>query len=62
MKGIKVNITVNKGTDIKTACDSAKMLSELSKQEIDFVFNGVTITTVNKSINEMVQTYTTQQS
>ena len=60
MKGIKINIIVNKGVDIQTACDSAKILSEVAKQEIDFMFNGVRITTENKSINEMVKMYTTQ--
>lgn len=48
MKGITIEIKVNKGTTIQVACDSAKILSEAANQEIVFNFNGVQITTQNQ--------------
>ena len=58
MKGLNISVEVTKGTTVQVACDSAKELSELCKQEIDFTFNGVKITTQGKSINEMIESYT----
>ena len=45
MIGITVKIEVKKGASIQNACDSAKVLSEYLKEEIEFTFNGVKITT-----------------
>ena len=47
-----------KGSDIQTVCGEVKELSEFLKQDIYFEFNGVSISTLNKSINEMVESYT----
>ena len=61
MRGIHIEIQVNRGTTIQVACDSAKELSEKVNQVIEFTFNGVRITTANNSINEMVESYNKQR-
>lgn len=61
MRGITINISVNRGTTVEIACDSVKELSEKANQEIVFEFNGVKISTENKSINEMIASYNKQR-
>lgn len=61
MKGLIVTITPQRNTDIRTACESAKELSEFIKTDIEFEFNGVRITTKNMSINEMIDSYLKQR-
>ena len=61
MKGLVVSVDPQNGTNIQTACGSAKELSELIKQDLDFYFNGVRITTKNQSIQEMVNSYAIQR-
>jgi len=56
---ISVKITPIKGRSIEKVCGDVKELSEFLKSEIVFEFNGVPITTENKSINEMVLSYST---
>jgi hypothetical protein len=58
MNNIEVKITPVKGSDIQKVCGEVKELSEFLKQDIYFEFNGVSISTLNKSINEMVESYT----
>ena len=62
MRGINVIIEVRKGTTIQDACDSVKVLSEFIGEDIEFKFNGNVITTKNKSINDMVDSYLKQRT
>lgn len=50
------------GAKIGEVCSDAKALSEVIDAKIEFVFNGVLLSTENMSINEMVDKYETQQS
>ena len=59
LKGVLITLEPQKGASIRAVCDSAKELSEFLKQEFKFQFNGVPLTTLNMSINEMVEKYTT---
>lgn len=59
LKGIFVKLEPQKGANIQTVCDSAKELCEFLKQDVEFEFNGVPLTTRNLSINEMVEKYST---
>lgn len=54
---IEVSVVVPKNTTIERACGEVKELSEFLKEDIDFKFNGVNISTANKTINEMVKSY-----
>lgn len=56
-KTLNITVDICKGAHITTACSEVKELSELLKQDFTFDFNGVKITTENKSINEMVNSY-----
>lgn len=58
MRNIEVKVTPIRGSDIQKVCGEVKELSEFLKQDIYFEFNGVPISTLNKSINEMVESYT----
>lgn len=58
MYNIEVKVIPVKGSDIQKVCGEVKELSEFLKQDIYFEFNGVSISTLNKSINEMVESYT----
>lgn len=55
---IEVKIIPVKGSDIRKVCEEVKELSDFLEQDIYFEFNGVPISTENKSINEMVESYT----
>lgn len=57
MKSIRVTIYPRKGAEIRTVCGDVKELSEHLGEELTFQFNGVDLTTDNKSINEMVDSY-----
>lgn len=61
MRYLKVEVTPHTGTKIEQACSEAKELSEFIKQEVTFLFNGVSISTYDKSINDMVDSYLTQR-
>lgn len=58
MYNIEVKVIPVNGSDIQKVCGEVKELSEFLKQDIYFKFNGVPISTLNKSINEMVESYT----
>ena len=58
---INISITPRRGTSISDVCYDVKILSEHIKEEISFEFNGVNITTENKSITEMIQSYSFQR-
>lgn len=62
MKGLVVSVAPQNGANINTVCGSAKELSELIKQDLDFYFNGVRITTKNQSIQEMINSYAIQRT
>lgn len=62
MKGIKIEISPHYKANIKDVCESAKVLSEYLGYDLEFRFNGVKISTENKSINEMVERYMTHGS
>lgn len=57
MFAIKVTVAPVKGKDIKEVCGDVKELSEFLECDLTFQFNGVEITTANRSINEMVESY-----
>jgi len=54
---IHVEVSVPKGTSIERACGEVKELSEFLNEDLYFKFNGVTMTTKNMSITEMVKSY-----
>lgn len=54
---IEVSIKPKPKQHINKVCADAKLLSEYINRDIVFEFNGVRITTENKSINEMVDSY-----
>lgn len=54
---IAVEISIPKGTSIERACGEVKELSEFLNEDLHFKFNGVTLTTKNMSIVEMVKSY-----
>lgn len=61
MSHLKLEIKVKPGTEIRTACEEVKLLSEFVKEELYFKFNDVHISTDGKSINDMVDNYLKQR-
>lgn len=58
---IEVKVEAPKGMSIQMACDEVKGLSEFLGQDLTFEFNEVPITTKNKSIKEMIESYMTSR-
>ena len=61
MEHIKIEIKPKSGKSIDQVCGDVKELSEFMKEELDFKFNGVYVTTDNHSINDMIRIYRTSQ-
>jgi hypothetical protein len=61
MNGLLIKVDAAKGAYIGTVCNSAKELSEFIKEDVEFEFNGVRVTTKNQSIQEMITSYATQR-
>lgn len=54
---IEVTVEAPKGLSVQKSCEEVKLLSEFLGYDLTFEFNGVEITTANKSISEMVNSY-----
>jgi len=61
MRNINIKIEPKRGKSIDQACGDAKELSEFIKEEVEFEFNGVFVTTENHSIDDMIRIYRTSQ-
>lgn len=58
---IEVKVEAPKGMSIQNACGEVKELSEFLGKDLTFEFNEVPITTKNKSIKEMIDSYMTSR-